>query len=208
MKTYTVIDFETTGLDSTVDQVTEIGAIKMSEDGELLGSFQTFVKLTDGRKPSPYAKVTEEDCENGMDEFEALLELYRFINDSTLIMQYAPFDLSFFNRAFPDDYPVENWTNFIDTRTLSKIAFPSESPSLKPTMERLGIEMGDHRRSLPDCEMAWKVFKALKDRVPYPKKYGFEYWHNTVMDFDVEGRRLKYVPYGARILVESKGWGL
>lgn len=206
MKIYTVVDFETTGLDAKKDQITEIGAVKYTEDGKQLAVYHNFILLTEGRKPSPYAKVTEEDCEKGIDELSAILHLSGFVAGTTMIMQYAPFDLSFFNRYHADE-PIEQWVDFIDTRTLAKIAFPNESPSLRPTVKRLGIEMKDHHRALDDCAMTWEVFQELKKRVPYPKKYGFEYWKNTVMDFDVEGRRLGYTPVGARVLIESKGWG-
>jgi DNA polymerase-3 subunit epsilon len=200
MKVYTCVDFETTGLDAKKDQITEIGALKKLEDGTTIGMFQTFVRLTEGRKPSPYAKVTEADCENGMDETEALIALDNFVTGSTVIMQYAPFDLSFFNRKLPG-YLVEQWFDFIDTRLMAKLVDPNESPSLKYVIKRYGLEYGDHHRALADCEMTWNAFEVLrKDEKISP----VEYWYNTVMDFDVEGRRLSYKPYGTRILTESR----
>lgn len=207
-KVYTVIDLETTGLYAEKEQITEIGAIKKLEDGTTVGTFHTFVRLTEGRKPSEYTDITEEDCETGMDEIEALKALHDFALGSVVIMQYAPFDLSFVNKIAikTTDYmdTLEARCDFIDTRLLAKIVDPNESPSLRYVVKRYGIENKGHHRAIADCEMTWDAFQILKMRVRFPKSEGFAYWYNKVMDFDIEGRRLKYMPYGAQVLKESE----
>jgi len=202
MKLYTVLDLETTGLDPQKEQITQISAIKYTEKGVEVGRFSTYVTLTNGRKPSKYSPhVTEELCATGMDEETAVLFLDQFINGSIMVIQYAPFDLGFLHWKHPDGDSIENFYDFICTRTLSKVAFPEENPSLGPTAERLGIENPKHHDAINDCKVTWKVFKKVKSKVRYPKSVGFKHWHNTAMRF--EGREMTYVPYGAKIVEES-----
>ena len=40
---FVALDLETTGLNSSIDAITEIGATKFNRQGETIGSFQTFV---------------------------------------------------------------------------------------------------------------------------------------------------------------------
>lgn len=202
MKVYTVIDFETTGLDPEKDQVTEIGAIKKAEDGTNLGKFHTYVKLANGKGPSPYTPhITKEICDTGMNERIALDNLFCFADGTILIMQYAPFDLSFFNRL-PGEQ-IDKWFDFIDTRTLAKVIEPKESPSLKYVAERFNIVNPGEHEALSDCFTTWRVFQRMKNKVSPLFDGDLDKWINTVMDFDIEGRRLRYTPYGARVLLES-----
>lgn len=201
MKLYTVLDLETTGLDYEKEQITQISAIKYTEDGVEVARFNTYVELTDGRKPSKYSPhVTEELCATGIDEGIAVGLLDQFINGSIMVIQYAPFDLSFLHWGHPDGDQIENYYDFICTRTLAKAVFPDESPSLGPTAERLGIENPKHHDAVNDCEVTWKVFKELRRRTRYPKSEGFKHWHNTVIEF--KDRPMTYKPYGAKIIKE------
>jgi DNA polymerase III subunit epsilon len=174
-KIYTIIDFETTGLNldpKNPDQITEMAALKIDETGREIASFHTFVKLTEGRKPSKFAKVTEEDCENGMDEVEALLFLDTFSHGTTLVAQSAPFDLSFL-----DWQPM----NFICTRALTFMVEPKgTNPSLAPTCERHGIKLKDHHRAMSDVKATKEVLLLMVEKA---KEEGIENYENAVVDF-------------------------
>lgn len=184
---YTVIDFETTGLDAAVEQVTEVAAIKIDEDGNEVGRFHTFVNLTEGRKPSPYAKVTEEQCETGISAYNALLSLHSFCNDTTVVAQYVPFDFSYLPFR-----PLK----FVCTRALNWMLDPQENPSLGVTCERLGIEVLDEHRAVDDVLMTIQLFLHQKKRA---EEAGLEY-ENTVVDF--QKRPLKFVPAHGKVLKE------
>ena len=192
MKLFTVIDFETTGLSAIKDQITEIGAIKIDEHGNEYGRFHTFVKLENGNVPSKYAKVTEEQCATGLNEEYAIDILMDFIDNTTVIAQYAPFDLSFiFHRGFSS---VED---FICTRALTHMLEPTENPSLAPTCERLGIKMLDAHRAIDDVLMTIQVFLKQKAKAD---SYGLAY-ENTVVDF--KNRPLTFTPKNATVVKED-----
>lgn len=184
---YTVIDFETTGLDAKVEQVTEIAAIKIDEDGNEVGRFHTFVNLTEGRKPSPYAKVTEEQCATGVGAYGALISLHHFVADTTVVAQYVPFDFS---------YLPFRPLRFVCTRALNWMLDPEENPSLGVACERLGIEVLDEHRAVDDVLMTIQLFLHQKKRA---EELELDY-ENTVVDF--QKRPLQFIPEHAKVVKE------
>lgn len=187
MKIYTVLDFETTGLNhDQKDQPTQVAAIKFDETGRELGRFVTYVRLAQGKKPSPYTpQITIGLCETGMKNGEVLDFLFWFIGDTTLVCQSAPFDMSFL-----DWHPH----NFICTRALTYLVEPDKSPSLKPTCERHGIKLDNHHDPVADV-MATKDVLFLMMKAAEEK--GIEY-QNVVVNFP--DRPLTFFPEYARII--------
>ncbi|MEC1440587.1 3'-5' exonuclease [Bacillus sonorensis] len=203
MQTYVVIDLETTGLDPVKDQISQISALKYTEDGNQVARFNTYVQLTEGRKPSEYTPhITEELCSTGMTEEVAVMALDHFIDGAIMVIQYAPFDLSFIHWKHPDGEKIEQYYDFVCTRTLAKVLYPDHSPSLGATAKRLGIENKQHHDAVNDCEVTWEVFSHIKENIKDLKSEGFSFWHNTVMDFI--DRPLVYRPSRTRIIVESE----
>lgn len=193
MKTYTVIDFETTGLDYKTDQVIEIAAVKIDENFKEIGRFHTMVRLNEGRELLDFIKeltgIKEDDLIAGMDEQQALSILSMFIDDSIIIAQNAPFDLSFMSRS---NLPEPSL--FICTRALTKLVEPNESPSLKPTCERHGIKLEGHHRGMNDVLATIEVFKLMKAKAD---ELGIEY-QNIVIDSPE--RPLRFIPKNAKVI--------
>lgn len=154
---YIVIDFETTGLNYTKEQVIEIAAIKLDTDFKEIGSFNTFVKLNKGKTlPDFITKltgITTEDLYYGMDEKSAMRALIDFIGESTVVAQYAPFDLAFLAKAGFEP------KRFICTKSLTAQAEPYESSSLVPTCQRLGIPLENVHRAIDDARATAKLLK-------------------------------------------------
>jgi DNA polymerase III subunit epsilon len=197
MRTYTFIDFETTGLDYQTNQVIEIAAVKVDENYREIGRFQTMVALNEGVElPEFITELTgikPEDLANGMNESIALATLVMFIDKSTVVAQNAPFDLSFLNRL--DGIQFES---FICTRALTKLVEPNENSSLKPTCERHGIKLEGHHRGMNDVLATIEVFKIMKAKAD---DMGIDY-QNVVIDSPE--RPLRFVPKYARVIkIES-----
>lgn len=156
---YTVLDFETTGLDYLTEQVIEIGAIKLDVNFNEIGRLHTMVRLTEGRELKPFITeltgITKQDTYNGVSEVVGLNMLKDFIGESVVVAQHAPFDLSFLAKAFEPE-------TFIDTRSLSRLLHPDEKAGLKDLCERYNIEL-NHHRSISDVEATIEVLKILLD---------------------------------------------
>lgn len=188
---YTVIDFETTGLDYRREQVTEIGAVRLDKDFNEVGVFHTFVNLRPGNRLSEFTDITREMVDTGVHESTAMEQLQSFIGGSIVVAQYAPFDLAFMSkhRMVPK--------TFICTKSLTSIAEPDKSSSLGPTCERLGIPLENAHRALHDAQATGKV---LKHRLTVD---GLTDKENVLVV--TEGRPLSYIPPNTEQIFTKSG---
>lgn len=156
---YTVIDFETTGLDYLTEQIIEIGAIKFDNDFNEVGRLHTMVQLVEGRELKPFITeltgITAKDTLTGVPEVVGLNMLKDFIGDSVVVAHHAPFDLSFLAKAVEPEA-------FIDTRSLSRLINPDEKAGLKDLCERYDVEL-QHHRSINDAEATATVVQIMMD---------------------------------------------
>ncbi|MEI2356091.1 3'-5' exonuclease [Mesobacillus zeae] len=189
MKSYVVLDLETTGLDYTKEQITEIGAIKIDSEFNEIKRFHTMVALAPGKEiPEFITKltgITAEHLEGAPTEQCSLELLEEFIGDSVVVAQNAPFDLSFISRGGIEP------KSFICTRALARFVEPELSASLKDVAARNGIQLNGHHRALNDVEATIKVLKL------YTKKAERCCYQNTVID--EPSRPLKFTPKNAII---------
>lgn len=155
---YAVLDLETTGLDYTKEQVTEVGIVIANEDFHVVSEFQTFVKIKGNipEKITELTGITQKDVDGGMATHQ-VARIIRTIcdqEDVILVCQQAPFDLAFLSKQF-GLHPGR----FVCTRTLSSIAEPFESASLTPVCERWGISLEGAHRAINDCKATLEVLK-------------------------------------------------
>ncbi|MGG4434456.1 exonuclease domain-containing protein [Priestia megaterium] len=185
MNTYVVLDLETTGLDYTKEQITEIGAIKIDENYNEIDRFHTMVSLEEGRELSEFITkltgITEKDLEGYPPENICLMELDEFIGDSIVVAQNAPFDLSFISRGGIEP------EKFICTRALVRYVEPELSASLKDVTKRNGISLEGHHRALNDV---LATIEVLRNYLPKAGEYYDPY--NVVLD--EPSRPLKFLP--------------
>lgn len=186
---FVVIDFETTGLDYKNDQITEVGAVRLDDNFNEVGSFHTFVNLHSGNDLSEFTDITQEMVDAGVSENRAVHQLLSFIGKDVVVAQFAPFDLAFLSNF--DAHP----SKFICTKSLTSQAEPEESSSLGPTCERLGIPLINAHRALDDARATAEV---LKYRLT--KDEGLEVMNTLVV---TEGRPFNFIPrYTDRIMTK------
>jgi DNA polymerase III subunit epsilon len=171
--TFVVIDLETTGGAPHLGAaITEIGAIK-SRGGEVLGEFKTFV---DPGHPVP-AYITEltgitDEMLFQSPKIELLLpQLFEFLGvpeETVLVAQNAPFDLSFLTFATRESelrwpaYPV------LDTAIIArKVLTRDEVPNcrLSTLAEFFGTKTTPNHRALDDARATLDVFHGLLERL-------------------------------------------
>lgn len=197
MKNYVVIDFETTGLDYKTEQITEVALIKYDENFNEISSFNTIVKLDEGRVLSDFIKdltgLTEEYLEKGMHENLAMIMVGDFIDRDTIVVaQYAPFDLAFMSKYLlvPE--------KFICTKSLTSQVEPTVSSSLIPTCERLGIKLENAHRAFADV-------RATAELLQYRLKEGkAQFVENYIVKSP--DRDLSFVPYGTIEVLDKESF--
>lgn len=194
---YVIIDFETTGLDYKVEQVIEIGALRIDANFNPIDSFHTYVKLEKDKELTDFIKALtglSEDWLNevGVPEKQAMLALWDYIYygeklEPIIVAHHAPFDFSFLSKYHL--YPRE----FICTRVLSRLVEPDKSASLVNVAERHGISTEGHHSAMADIEMTRQVLAKL---LPIAEKRSLKYRNHVI---DSEERPLIFKPAYATV---------
>lgn len=153
---FTVLDFETTGLDHTQEQIIEVAAIKTDLEHEL-GRFHMTVRLAEGKELPQFSLdtgFTEDMLVNAPNELQAMIGLAAFVGNDTVVAHYAPFDFAYMKK-----YGLTPQF-FLCTRSIERFLNPKESASLAPTTKRYGIELEGAHRAMNDIEATVEVLKA------------------------------------------------
>lgn len=156
---YVVFDLETTGLDPSISEIIEIGAVKI-EKGKEVEEFHTLV-----RPRANISQVSSEITGITMDMLtdkppleEVLPEFLEFIGDSVLVAHNANFDYRFI-RYWIKKLTGEEWQHcYIDTLALAKALLDMRSYSLDKITEKLNLGSFNHHRALDDAKMTAKIF--------------------------------------------------
>ena len=171
--TFVVIDLETTGGAPHLGAaITEIGAIK-SRGGQLLGEFKTFVDP--GHLVPAYITeltgITDEMLFQTPKIALLLPQLFEFLGapeETVLVAQNAPFDLSFLTFATRESgltwpaYPVLD-TAIIARKVLSRDEVPN--CKLSTLAEFFGTQTTPNHRALDDARATLDVFHGLLERL-------------------------------------------
>ena len=171
---YTIIDFETTGLDPQAGaEIVEIGALRIRGDKLTGDTFQTLINI---EKPMPKSAsavhgITDKDLKGKPTLEKVWPEFLSFIGNRMLIAHNAEFDLGFVKKAI-ERFPHQSLTNHcIDTLQVSRQLFSYEKGhSLDAISKRFGLRYTgtDRHRSMGDCHLTAQVFseflKVLKRR--------------------------------------------
>ncbi len=160
--TFIVFDTETTGLRTGYDRLTEIGAVKYKDGGEV-ARFQTFVNP---ERPIP-AKITElTGIDNSMvsgapKEDEALCSFFEFCEDGVLVAHNASFDTDIIKSACERCRIPYNFTH-IDTLLLSQsIVEGVKNYKLDSLTNHFKLPKFDHHRADEDAGALAGIFEKL-----------------------------------------------
>lgn len=158
-------DLETTGLDQTVDQIIEIGAVKV-RGGKEIGRFEQFCRLNDGSHLPEFISaltgITPLDLEPAEPVEQVIREFMRFAGGSPLLAHNSAFDSGFLRRALHG-----HLSNVVyDTLQLARVFFPNlQSHSLVALVDALEIRKEEAHRALGDSLSLFRFYRRLKDKI-------------------------------------------
>jgi ATP-dependent DNA helicase DinG len=162
MPSIIALDIETTGLNSDVDAVTEIGAVRFN--GHRIEAEWT--RLINPNRPIPPAitqltGITNEMVRNAPPLKAVLHELNDFIGDAPIIGHNVRFDLSFLQR-----HRIGLYNEALDTYEMAAVLLPMASRyNLSSLAQALGIPLlEDAHRALADARVTHSVFLRLYER--------------------------------------------
>lgn len=160
---YVVFDLETTGLEPSLCEIIEIGALKY-QDNKLVEEFSVLIKP---EKPisEEITKLTGIDNEMVEQEKsikEVLPNFLEFIGDLTLIAHNSSFDLDFIEANIEKlGFPMIKNTN-IDTVELARKYIPKAYNYKLTTLKNyFKLDFGSHR-SVDDCKTTNYVYEYCK----------------------------------------------
>ncbi len=156
---FVVFDIETTGLNSHVDRITEIGAVKL-KGGQIIDRFSTFVN-PGIPIPSMIVKltgITDEMVRTAPHIEQVLPDFMEFIQGSVLVAHNANFDVGFIkHNARLVGEKLKN--SYIDTLELCRKMFPELGKyKLNLVARHLKIELENHHRAVDDSMATAKIF--------------------------------------------------
>ncbi len=157
-----VLDIETTGLSPHADKITEIAAVRV-ENGEITGTFQTFVNP---ERPIPariteLTGITDEMVRDAPLELDALARFLAFAEGDALLAHNASFDLGFLRRVAKQASQTLPQT-VIDSLALSRALLPAlASHKLNIVCTALGVKLLKHHRALDDATATGKAWIRL-----------------------------------------------
>lgn len=189
---YIVFDIETTGLDSSYDEVIEIGAIKV-KNNKIVSKFNSLVKPKNEMDEyiTELTGITNEMVKEAPTIEEILPDFMNYIGNDILIGHNVNFDINFiYDNLYRNKFDVLT-NDFIDTMRISRKLLP-ELPHhrLIDLAKYFKIDSTNNHRSLKDCEITMNVYENLKEIAL--QKYGnVDEFKNTFKKHKKEGLRAK-----------------
>jgi len=161
---YIIFDIETTGLDSSYDEIIEIGAIRI-ENNKVVSKFQSLVKpnIEIDDYISELTGITNDMVKNAPKIEDVLPQFMEFVGNEILIGHNVNFDINFiYDNLYINNYKVLK-NDFIDTMRLARKLLP-ELPHhrLIDLADYFNIDFSNNHRALRDCEITLSIYENLK----------------------------------------------
>jgi DNA polymerase III epsilon subunit-like protein len=167
--TYTAVDVETTGLDPALGRILEIGLVKFTADGTVLGEFATLVASPFINKDAAAINhITESDLRGAPPIEDVLVDAFAFISGTVVVCHNLEFEEGFLSEAaaragigLPDVIGVctlDACRRLLDGRSFSLIAMHKTATG----------EFHDKHKALADARAVKDVFQWLVRTAPTP----------------------------------------
>ena len=160
---YTVIDVETTGLDSEYDSLIEVAAIKV-ENSALVDTYSSLINP--GYPIDDFivqlTGITNNDLSSAPPITNVLQEFIDFIGNDILVGHNVNFDINFLYDNIEEHLKEHLSNDFIDTLRISRRIF-KKAPSHKLSVlaDYLSIDVDVMHRALYDCNTTNLIYQKL-----------------------------------------------
>ena len=164
---YVLVDIETTGLSPLIDDIIEIGAIKV-KDNKMVEEYNQLININKNLSPfiTNLTGITDEMLKTGKFPEIVLEEFINFVGDSVIIGHNVNFDLSFLCDKCKKylNYNLNN--DYIDTLYLARRLVPNSVNHKLGTLAKLfNISYEGAHRGLKDVEITFEVYNKLRELV-------------------------------------------
>lgn len=162
---YVVFDLETTGLSPFKDEIIEIGAVKVDNDGKIVDTFTTLVKPT--QPVSEFIQnltgISNEMLADAPSIYTTLPRFNDFVGDATVIGHNVTFDIAFVQQKAKIFKDIQFLNPYIDTLTLARKAYPGrKSYKLQDLINDYNLKTYAAHRALADVVATQQLYELLK----------------------------------------------
>lgn len=172
-KDYIVIDLETTGLDPSVDEIIEIGAIKYQNQRKI-DVFSTLIQPSHpiSDSVSSLTGITNDMLVSSPSIAEVLTELRGFLDGYALVGHNIHFDINFLYDSYTNYLHVPLPNDFVDTLRIARIVLPNlEHHRLSDLAEYYQIDCVGAHRACTDCTITNQIYCELSNSKIYFSKF-------------------------------------
>ncbi len=167
-KSFVVFDIETTGLSPNMDEIIEIGAVRVDDiHGSSHITYQQLIKpsCTISSRITNITGITNDMVKDCQCIDHHIHEFKDFIGDLPLVAHNASFDCGFISNVF-SYHGLEFNNPVIDTLQLSRKAFPQlGNHKLTTIKEHLKIKSDNDHRALDDAIATLRVYCFALDEL-------------------------------------------
>jgi DNA polymerase III epsilon subunit family exonuclease len=162
-----VVDVETTGVDTALADLVEIGAVRI-KGGKVADTWSTLVKPARPIVGNQMHGITDKDVAKAPSAKDAVDQLLAWAGDALLVGHNVGFDLGFLTEASGREFAPDR---YLDTLVLAREGYPTgpDAYKLADLSRFFGIELQGNHRALPDAqataELVLKIAADLPGRI-------------------------------------------
>lgn len=188
---FVVFDIETTGLSKYKNNITEIGAVKVS-NGVITDRWSTFVNPCE---PIPeeivrLTNITDDMVKDAPKIEEILPEFLKFCEGCVLVAHNANFDVGFIELA-AKRMGIETKLCYVDTMVLARCMYPQlPNHKLDTLTNHLHVILENHHRAVDDAKATADVFVKMIEQLESENKTKLSEL-NTIYDIAGASKRTK-----------------
>lgn len=178
---YTVIDIETTGLDSSLDDILEISAVKV-RNNTITDSFNSLVHYAEELPEfiTELTGITNDMVKDAPSLDIVLNNFYNFIGNDILIGHNVNFDINFLYDNLKKNANKYLSNDFVDTLRLArKVIKELDHHRLSDLLSYYKIDNSNQHRALADCNYTFEIYNNLKKDI-YALYGSFEDFANSI----------------------------
>lgn len=161
---YTVVDIETTSLDTYYGEILEISAIKIRDNKEE-AKFSKLIKVNNeiGRFTTNLTGITNEMVvKKGEDLIDVLQSFKNFVGNDIIIGHNVNFDINFIYDSMKKNLGEYLTNDYIDTLRLSRQVLPYlRHHKLDDLIKYFNLKSRNEHRALNDCVLTNQVYIKL-----------------------------------------------
>lgn len=170
---YTVVDIETTSLDSYYGEILEISAIKV-KNNKVVDQFSELIKINEevGYFTTRLTGITNDMILREGKELTLVLQSFKdFVRDDIIIGHNVNFDINFLYDSMKENLGIYLTNDYIDTLRLSRKVLPQLGHhKLDDLIDYFDLKVRNKHRALNDCILTNQVYIELS-----------KYLENTVL---------------------------